>query len=116
MAPSVSSKRLSQRFSTYSGTPSIAMSEKTTTTTATGDSRMAEIKEWTQGLDRLESKRLQQQRYVPSTQKSDDLSMLALGAKLDRALQRRMTGQDAVFRKKKQPMSEKPIAERTATT
>jgi hypothetical protein len=76
---------------------------------------MAEIKEWTQGLDRLESKRLQQQRYVPSAQKSDDLSKLALGAKLDRALQRRMTGQDAVFRKKK-PLNEKPATERTATT
>jgi hypothetical protein len=109
----VTSKRSSQRFSTYSGAPSFALSDKTTSTTSTGDTRMAEIKEWTQGLDRLESKPLQQQRYVPSAQKSEDLSKLALGAKLDRALGRRMTGQDAVFRKKK-PLSEK--TEQTAST
>lgn len=33
-------------------------------------------------------------------QKTDDMSKLALGAKLDRALARRMSGQDAVFRPK----------------
>jgi len=89
------------------------MSDKTTSTTATGDSRMIEIKEWTQGLDRLESKPLQQQRYIPSAQKTDDLSKLALGAKLDRALGRRMTSQDAVFRKK--PLSEKtPVEQATS--
>lgn len=67
---------------------------------------MAEIKELAQGLDRLESKRLQQQRFVPSTEKTDNLSKLALGAKVERALGRRMTGQDAVMRKSK-PISEK---------
>ena len=81
----------------------------------TTDTGLAEIKEWTQGLDRLENKRLQQQRFVPSAEKSEHVSKLALGAKLDRALQRRMTSQDAVFRKKK-PMSEKPPVERAVTT
>jgi len=40
-------------------------------------------------------------------EKTDDMSKLALGAKLERALGRRMSGQDAVFRPK--VMSEKKI-------
>lgn len=61
---------------------------------------MQEIKEWTQGFDRLEQKRLTQQRYAPTPEKTDSLSKLALGAKVERALGRRMTDQDATFRKK----------------
>lgn len=41
-----------------------------------------------------------QQRYMLTNEKTDDMSKLALGAKLDRALARRMSGQDAVFRPK----------------
>lgn len=44
--------------------------------------------------------RLDKQRYVQSAEKTDDFSKLALGAKLQRALDRRMTGQDAVMRPK----------------
>ena len=55
----------------------------------------------TQGLDRLENKLLQQQRFVPSQKKTDDLSKLSLGAKVERALGRRMTDQDAVLRVKR---------------
>jgi hypothetical protein len=62
---------------------------------------MAEIKHVTQGLDRLENKHLQQQRFVPSLKKTDELSKLSLGAKVDRALGRRMSNQDAVFRLKR---------------
>jgi len=62
---------------------------------------MAEIRHLTQGLDRLENKHLQQQRFVPSQKKTDDLSKLSLGAKVERALGRRMTDQDAVFRLKR---------------
>lgn len=62
---------------------------------------MAEIGRLTQGLDRLENKHLQQQRFVPSQKKTDDLSKLSLGAKVERALGRRMTDQDAVFRVKR---------------
>ncbi|KAL9634791.1 MAG: hypothetical protein Q9164_003868 [Protoblastenia rupestris] len=116
MAPSVASKRTSKRFSTFSA-PSIAASDHTTQTTATtssSDPRMAEIKEWTQGLDRLEQKRLQQQRYAPSQEKSDSLSKLALGAKVERALGRRMTDQDAVLRPKL--LSEKPPMGRSTST
>lgn len=77
-------------MSVYSNSPSFAST--TSTETANG---MAEIKEFAQGLDRLKDKRLEQQRFVPTPEKTDDLSKLALGAKLDRALGRRMTRQDA---------------------
>lgn len=62
---------------------------------------MAEIRELTQGLDRLDNKHLQQQRFIPSQKKTDDLSKLSLGAKVERALGRRMTDQDAVLRVKR---------------
>ncbi len=74
---------------------------------------MAEIKEWEMGFHRLESKRLQQQRFVPSAEKSENLSKLALGAKVERALNRRLSSQDASPRK---VMSEKSAMERAATT
>ncbi len=110
----IASKRASTRFSTYSGAPSLAVSENTTTSSLVhGDPRMAEIKEWEIGFNRLESKRLQQQRFVPSAEKSENLSKLALGAKVERALSRRLSGQDA---SPKKMMSEKPAVERTATT
>ncbi len=48
-----------------------------------------------------------QQRYKLTNEKTDDMSKLALGAKLDRALSRRMSSQDAVFRPK--VLSEKKV-------
>lgn len=60
---------------------------------------MAEVQHVRDGLERLENKTLQQQRFVPTSEKSESLKALALGAKLDRALGRRMSGQDAVMRK-----------------
>jgi len=108
----LASRRTSKRFSTFSGVPSLAASDNTQLTTASssnGDPRMQEIKGWTQGFDRLEQKRLQQQRYTPTAEKTDSLSKLALGAKVERALGRRMTDQDATFRTKlmdeKRPLS-----------
>ncbi len=59
-----------------------------------------EINHITEGLDKLENKKLASQRFVPSEKKSESLSKLALGAKLERALDRRLGGQDAVMRKK----------------
>ena len=52
-----------------------------------------------------------QQRFVPTPEKTEHLSKLALGAKLERALGRRMGGQDAVMRERKKTVSEneKPI-------
>ncbi len=66
-----------------------------------------EIQNIEKGLDRMENKALMQQRVVLSEEKSDNMSKLALGAKLERALDRRMTGQDAVMRKKASPPSER---------
>ncbi|KAI1908009.1 hypothetical protein LOZ53_004626 [Ophidiomyces ophidiicola] len=92
MAPSqVASQRNSQRFST--------ISDNTISSTMTSDSRLNEIRELGESLERLENKRLNQQRFVPTAEKTDDLSKLALGAKVERALRRRMTSQDAVMRK-----------------
>ena len=78
---------------------------------------MQELKEWTQGFDRLESKRLQQQRYQPTSEKTDHLSKLALGAKVERALGRRMTDQDAQMRvRPKLGLDEKAGLGRSITT
>ncbi|EEH16164.2 hypothetical protein PABG_06251 [Paracoccidioides brasiliensis Pb03] len=96
----VSSHHSSQRFSAISGTGSLAPSDHTISSTMTGDSRLAEIKELGAGLERLENKPLTQQRFVPTPEKTDDLNKLALGAKVERALGRRMSGQDAVMRKR----------------
>ncbi|PGH17125.1 hypothetical protein AJ79_01263 [Helicocarpus griseus UAMH5409] len=107
MAPSVSSQRNSQRFSTISGSGSLAMSDHTVSSTMTGDSRLAEIKELGENLERLENKPLAQQRFVPTPEKSDNLNKLALGAKVERALGRRMSSQDAVMRKRAPTLDEK---------
>jgi hypothetical protein len=96
--------RASARMSTYSAaptlTPSIAPSHLSGASSTAGDPKSHDIKTWNAGFDRLEDKRLVQQRYALSNEKTDDMSKLALGAKLDRALARRMSGQDAVFRPK----------------
>ncbi|EQL37255.1 hypothetical protein BDFG_01513 [Blastomyces dermatitidis ATCC 26199] len=96
MAPS----RNSQRFSTISATGSLALSDHTVSSTMTGDSRLAEIKELGAGLERLENKPLTKQRFVPTPEKTDNLNKLALGAKVERALGRRMSSQDAIMRKR----------------
>jgi len=48
-------------------------------------------------LARLEEPRLASQRYVVSENKRDEIGALALGAKLEKALARRMSTQDASF-------------------
>ncbi|KAI9757257.1 MAG: hypothetical protein M1815_001615 [Lichina confinis] len=116
LAASSSSKRASQRASIYSNTPSVARSEATVNTTSSSDPAVVEFKYYAESVNRLENKRLQQQRYVPSREKTESLSQLALQAKLERALDRRMTGQDAVLRPK--ALLEKPRVEfsRTASS
>jgi hypothetical protein len=102
--PQMAGNRASTRMSTYSATPtltpSVAPSHISAASSTTGDPKSHDIKYWNAGFDRLEDKRLVQQRYTPSNEKTDDMSKLALGAKLDRALARRMSSQDAVFRPK----------------
>ncbi len=63
-----------------------------------GDERIQDMKRLSVGFEKLTSPKLQAQRYQPSTQKSDDLSKIALAAKVQRALDRRMSSQDAVMR------------------
>jgi len=111
MAPSLASNRVSKRYSAVSGSvASFASSEdnmSTSTTNTRGDPRMQEIREYSNGVEKLNSSRLQQQRYAPSAEKSDDLAKLALGAKIDRALDRRFSSQDAIMRPKNRTLSEK---------
>jgi hypothetical protein len=52
-------------------------------------------------LARLEEPRLANQRYVVSDVKRNEIGVLALVAKLERALGRRMSAQDASFSPKK---------------
>jgi len=92
----LASNRTSKRYSTYSSSPSFV-----STSTTSAETGIAEIKQLTQGLDRLENKHLQQQRFIPSQKKMDDLSKISLGAKVEKALGRRMTNQDAVLRVKR---------------
>ncbi|KAG7038099.1 hypothetical protein CPAR01_12248 [Colletotrichum paranaense] len=99
MAPSV---RTSVRYSTYSMAPSFA------NTIQTNDSAHAEITDIAVGLDRMENKALSSQRVTLSEEKSANLSKLALGAKLERALDRRMSSQDAVMRPRGKTLNEKP--------
>ncbi|KAI0117982.1 hypothetical protein GGR51DRAFT_272929 [Nemania sp. FL0031] len=101
MAPSLVSPRASLRMSTYSTAPSFAPTMQTT------DSAHAEIRNIETGLARMENKALSKQRVVLSEEKTANLSKLALGAKLDRALDRRMTGQDAEMRPRKHSLNEK---------
>ena len=96
--------RASTRLSTYSTaptlTPSIAPSQLSAASSTAGDPKAQEIKSWNAGFERLEDKRLTSQRYMLSTQKTDDMSKLALGAKLDRALGRRLSNQEAIWKPK----------------
>ncbi|RPA74706.1 hypothetical protein BJ508DRAFT_184299, partial [Ascobolus immersus RN42] len=52
------------------------------------------------GLRRLDDVRLSKQRFEASEEKTDMFAKLALGAKLERALRWRMSGQDAEYKGK----------------
>ncbi|KAF7538648.1 hypothetical protein G7Z17_g12598 [Cylindrodendrum hubeiense] len=96
-----SKTRTSVRFSTYSMAPSF------TPTVQTSDSAHAEIRDIATGLERMENKALTSQRVALTEEKTDTMSKLALGAKLERALDRRMSGQDAVMRPRGKSFNEK---------
>ncbi|KAI0505149.1 hypothetical protein F5B22DRAFT_535119 [Xylaria bambusicola] len=102
MAPSLVSPRASVRLSTYS-----TMAPSLAPTMRTNDSAHADIRIIESGLARMENKALSLQRVVLSEEKTANMSKLALGAKLDRALDRRMTSQDAEMRPRKHIISEK---------
>ena len=78
-----------------------------TSTLGSADPKAADIKTWSGALERMQDARLDKQRYIMSGNKSDEVSKLALSAKVERALARRMTGQDAVFSVKKPIDAEK---------
>lgn len=96
------------RFSVYSTSPSF-----NSISTASTETGMQEIKQLTNGLNRLENKPLSEQRFVPSEQKSERMSKLALGAKVERALERRMTNQDAVWKDKKPKVTSSALNEKS---
>jgi hypothetical protein len=107
-------KRVS-RFSTYSMTPTLApsiapshLSNASSLTPSEKASPLAqEVRSLTSGLARLDNPKLQSQRYVVSETKKEEIGKIALGAKLERALNRRMSGQDAVMSPKKEKFNEK---------
>lgn len=73
---------------------------------STTDPKTADLRSFAHVLDRMNDERVDRQRFVMSSNKTEEVSKIALGAKVDRALSRRMVGQDAVFRPK-QALSEK---------
>ena len=78
----------------------MAPTVNTVATSYTSASAQQEIKDIEAGLDKLDDKKLKEQRYTMSGDKMESMGMLALAAKLERALDRRLGGQDAVMRKK----------------
>lgn len=69
-------------------------------TVNSADPKAQDIKSWSGALERMQDERLDKQRYVMSPNKGEEVSKLALGAKVERALSRRMVGQDATFKVK----------------
>lgn len=65
--------------------------------TSSLDPKAIEIKSWSGALERMQDKRLERQRFEMNDRKKDEVGKLALGAKVERALARRMVGQDATF-------------------
>lgn len=94
------------RFSTYSASPSF-----NSISTISSENGMQEIKQLSHGLQRLENKPLAEQRYIPSEQKNDAMSKVSLGAKVERALSRRMTNQDYV--RKEKPAKKNELSEKS---
>ena len=65
----------------------------------------ADLRSWSGRLERMQNPKLERQRYEMSAGKGEEVSKLALGAKLERALGRRMDSQDAQFRRRSMPPS-----------
>ncbi|KAK4988002.1 hypothetical protein LTR50_004221 [Elasticomyces elasticus] len=82
-----------------------------TSTIASTDPKTQDLRLYSAGVQRLEDKRLVVQRYVIDEKKGEDMASVALGAKLERALGRRMTGQDFDMGKRKKGLmaSEKMV-------
>jgi hypothetical protein len=61
------------------------------------DPRIADLHSFASQFDKMLDTRLDRQRYVLSGDKVEELGKIALGAKVERALARRLVGQDAIF-------------------
>jgi hypothetical protein len=61
------------------------------------DPRIADLHSFASQFDKMLDSRLDRQRYIPSGDKVEELGKIALGAKVERALARRLVGQDAIF-------------------
>jgi hypothetical protein len=72
-----------------------------TPTVLSTDSVTAEIRPIVDGLERMKNPQLSNQRVFLNEDKMNNFAQLALSAKLERALGRRMTSQDAVMRPRK---------------
>jgi hypothetical protein len=97
--------RASVRYSTYSMSPSLH----------TTDSAIAEISDIEKSLHRMVDPKLERQRVVLNDHDKERFGKLALGAKLERALDRRMSSQDAVMRKRTtSSVSQKSMTEKEA--
>lgn len=106
-APQHTSKNSQNEKAFYSQDPAFAASSSTLSSQS--DPKAADIKSWSKGFERMQDERLDKQRYVMSGNKSDEVSKLALGAKLERALGRRLSGQDATFPAKRDAQGEKAL-------
>lgn len=89
----------------YGTSNAATMNNNSSLSLSTTDPKIADIRSFATVLDRMNDERVDRQRFVMSSNKTEEVSKIALGAKVDRALSRRMVGQDAVFRKK--PLTEK---------
>lgn len=58
--------------------------------------RQALLEKLAEGFNRLEVPSLTKQRFAPSESKAQDISSRAMGAKLEKALDRRLSNQDAL--------------------
>ncbi|KAH8178441.1 hypothetical protein LIA77_03523 [Sarocladium implicatum] len=101
--------RTSVRYSTYS-----VVAPSFTPTVQSSDSTDGELRTIATGLDRMENKALSSQRVVLDEEKTDNMRKLALGAKLERALDRRMSSQDAVMRPRGKSVTTEKDAEKRA--
>jgi len=93
----VGSKRASTRYSTYSHAPSVGSVK----TSLTSDSAQQELNNIESQLAILDNKKLASQRYALSEERTEEFGKLALAAKIDRSVGRRMKNQDAVMTSKK---------------
>ena len=98
------SNRASTRLSTYSMTPTLApsiapshLSTASETPSEKASPLAQDMRDLHSGLARLEQPRLVTQRYAMTESQKEDMGKIALGAKIDRALGRRMVSQDASF-------------------